>query len=379
MAADTHDISRDAFMLGQGRFAQQGYDWWWHSFTAHNARTGEEKAFFIEFFCVNPALGGPEPVFGQLLENKAAGVRPSYVMVKVGCWGKDARQLHRFFGWDQVDMAKGLPYCVTCGNCLATETMTCGSVEVMPEDAATHPEWMSDAGSMAWELDIDKLIAYNVGPGASKLLRDAESFEMFWHAEGIKTAYKGWVELDGERYEVDPATCYGYADKNWGADFTSPWVWLASSNLTSVVTGKRLSNSALEIGGGRPKVGAVALDRKLLGCLNYEGRCYEFNFSKAWTGSQTEFSCHETADEVVWHVEQETIEAKLVTDVRCSKDEMLLVNYEAPDGAKRHNRLWNGGTGTGRLQLYRKRPGRLELVDDMDAANIGCEYGVYDA
>ena len=119
MAADTHDISRDAFMLGQGRFAQQGYDWWWHSFTAHNARTGEEKAFFIEFFCVNPALGGPEPVFGQLPENKAAGVRPSYVMVKVGCWGKDARQLHRFFGWDQVDMARGLPYCVTCGNCLA--------------------------------------------------------------------------------------------------------------------------------------------------------------------------------------------------------------------------------------------------------------------
>ena len=81
----------------------------------------------------------------------------------------------------------------------------------------------------------------------------------------------------------------------------------------------------------------------------------------------------------MWHVEQETIEARLVTDVRCRKDEMLLVNYEAPDGAKRHNRLWNGGTGTGRLQLYRKRPGRLELIDDMDAAHVGCEYGVYDA
>jgi len=57
---------------------------------------------------------------------------------------------------------------------------------------------------------------------------------------------------------------------------------------------------------------------------------------------------------------------------------MLLVNYEAPDGSKRHNRLWNGGTGTGRLQLFEKRSGQLELVDDILASSIGCEYGEYD-
>jgi hypothetical protein len=55
--------------------------------------------------------------------------------------------------------------------------------------------------------------------------------------------------------------------------------------------------------------------------------------------------------------------------------DMLLVNYEAPDGKKRHNRLWNGGNGKGRVRLYR----RGKLVDDMECLNVGCEYGEYDS
>ena len=80
-----HDITRDEFML-QGTLARRGYDWWWHSFTAQDVRTGEDRPFFIEFFICNPALAGEEPVLGQLPENKAAKRRPSYLMVKAGCW-----------------------------------------------------------------------------------------------------------------------------------------------------------------------------------------------------------------------------------------------------------------------------------------------------
>ena len=86
------DIERDSFML-KGPLASEGYDWWWHSFTGHNKETGEEKAFFIEFFTVNPELGGEEPVFGQLPANKKNGVKPSYVMIKAGCWGEVGRSL----------------------------------------------------------------------------------------------------------------------------------------------------------------------------------------------------------------------------------------------------------------------------------------------
>ena len=350
MSSNTHDISRDAFML-TGNLAQQGYDWWWHSFTAHHATTGEERAFFIEFFLVNPELGGPEPRFGMAPDGSRDGRKPSYLMVKAGTWGAQAKQLHRFFGWDEVELGRGVPFWVAADDCVCCETDLVGRVQVSEQEAASHPEWMSDAGDIA----------------------------LFWHAEGIKCAYAGEVFLDGERYVVDPETCYGYADKNWGSDFTTPWVWLASCDVTSRLTGERLPDTALEIGGGRPKIGHLALDRKLLGELVYRGEPYEFNFSKLWTGSQTHFACHETDTHIVWHVEQETFAARLVTDITCPKDEMLLIRYEAPDGQARHTRLWNGGTGQGRVQLFERDGFEWQLVDDLDVAHVGCEYGEYDA
>lgn len=377
MAADTHDISRDRFML-TGGLAHKGYDWWWHSFTARHATTGEEKAFFIEFFVTNPALGGPEPLFGMAPDGTRDGRQPSYLMVKCGTWGKGAKQLHRFFGWDDVEMGD-VPYWVAADDCVASETDLVGRVCVSPEDAAAHPEWMSDAGEIAFDLHLDKRMTYNVGYGASEPVRKTEAFQMFWHAEGIQCAYEGEVFLDGERYVVNPATCFGYADKNWGSDFTTPWVWLSSCDLTSRISGERLDDSALEIGGGRPKVGPLVLDRKLLGELVYKGKAFEFNFSKLWTGSRTQFSCHETDAHIVWHVEQKTFGARLVTDITCPKDEMLLIRYEAPNGQARHTRLWNGGTGVGRVCLYVRDGLGWQLVDDIDIAHVGCEYGEYDA
>lgn len=158
---------------------------------------------------------------------------------------------------------------------------------------------------------------------------------------------------------------------------TSPWVWLSSNNLTSTITGKKLTNSVFNIGGGRPKIGHLALNRKLLAAFYYEGESYEFNFSKFWTLTRTEFSCRETETQIIWHVEQETPLHRMVTDVTCEKRDMLLINYESPDGAKRHNRLWNGGNGVGTVQLFERHVGGERLIDVVRAENIGCEYGEY--
>lgn len=276
---DHHDIARDAFML-HGPLAHRGYDWWWHSFTAQDAETGEDKAFFVEFFGCNPALEEDEPVLGQLPANREAGKHPSYLMVKAGAWGKDHCQLHRFFAWKDVKMHGDAPYRIEAADCIAGEKRLEGSISITPEDAAAHPEWMCDAGTISWKLTIDKQIAFNVGYGASKPLRDAEAFAMYWHAEGMKSAYSGEVIFNGKRYIVAPDKCWGYADKNWGRDFTSPWVWLSSNCLVSGRTGQVLTNSAFDIGGGRPKIYFMPLDRRLLGVFYYEGREYDFNFSK---------------------------------------------------------------------------------------------------
>lgn len=367
------DISRNAFML-KGALAKCGYDWWWHSFTARNAETNEEKAFFIDFFACNPALGGQKPILGQYPEFRLNDVKPSYLMVKVGTWGEDASQLHRFFGWNEVEMGEDIPFSIKCDDCYLDEFSTKGSVSLTENEVSLHPEYMSDSGQLCWDLKIDKIIPFNVGYGASKPLRDIQAFEMFWHAEGMKTAYSGEVIWNNTKYDVKPENCYGYADKNWGKDFTSPWVWLSSNNLTSKITGQKLENSVFNIGGGRPKIGLLALPRKLLSLFYYEHESYEFNFSKFWTLTKTKFDCNETDTQIVWHVEQSTPIHKMITDITCEKKDMLLINYEAPNGKKRHNRLWNGGNGKGIIKLYKGST----LIDEIEAKNIGCEYGDYD-
>lgn len=372
------DITRDYCML-QGPLAKKGYDWWWHSFTAYHKKTGVPKSFYIEYFLCNPALAQKEPVLvWNDPEARKAGKRPSYCMVNGGFWGKEKGQLHRFFPWSQVSVSMDRPLDLRVGDCSCSETRMTGHIYVSAEQASAHPEWMTDAGELKWDIQIEKQVAYHVGYGASKLFRKLNAFEMFWHAEGMKTAFTGWIELNGEKYLVNPDTCYGYADKNWGGDFTSPWVWLSSNNLVSNFTGKRLKNSVFEVGGGKPKAFGISMDRKLLGQFYYEGQDYEFNFSKFWTGSRTQFQCSETDTQILWNVTQTTFKAKMELEIACNKDEMLLINYESPDGYKRHTRLWNCGNGFGTVHLWRKQRGKWVLIDCMTAENVGCEYGEYE-
>ncbi len=62
----------------------------------HGTETKEEIPNFVELFTINPGLGGKAPILGQDPVNR--GNRPSYLMLKAGCWGKQKVQLHRFYG-----------------------------------------------------------------------------------------------------------------------------------------------------------------------------------------------------------------------------------------------------------------------------------------
>ncbi len=66
--------------------------------------------FFIEFFLCNPASGSDVPVFGQVPENKGKNIKPSYLVVKVGSWGENAAQIHRFFGWNNTNFCLRVGY-----------------------------------------------------------------------------------------------------------------------------------------------------------------------------------------------------------------------------------------------------------------------------
>lgn len=377
--ANKSDLSRNQWML-KGKLAKNGYDWWWHSFTGVNDQTGERKSFFIEFFACNPSCASNEPVIvWNDPQKNQDGIKPSYLMIKVGFWGKENAQLHRFFSLKDVVIEKGIPFSIKADDCFLSETYTKGHVTVTNEDVSLHPERMSDSGSMSWNLKINKQIAFNVGYGANSFFREINAFEMFWHAEGMKTAFSGEVIINDVKYRIEPQTCNGYADKNWGSNFTSPWVWLSSNHLYRLSNYEKLQNSVFDIGGGCPKVYGIPLKRKLLGELYLEGKEYEFNFSKFWTLSSTKMKCFETKDHLCFHIIQKNKNYRLETKVLCKKEEMLYVNYESPDGRKRYNHLYNGGTGKGILKLYKRNYfGKDELLETIYAKEIGCEYGIYD-
>lgn len=204
-------------------------------------------------------------------------------MVKAGTWGKNAIQLHSFFGWKKIDAPFSNPFYIKAEDCYLDEFSSYGKIDISKEDSENHPEWMCDFGSLEWNLKIHKKIAFNVGFGAEKLFRKLQLFEMFWHAEGMKTCFEGEIIFNGEKYIVQNEKSF-------------------------------------------------------------------------------------------WHVEQKTWTNKMITDVTCKKEDMLLVNYEAPNGKKLHNKLWNGGNGKGTVKLYHKN----KLIDEIECKNVGCEYGTFD-
>lgn len=360
-----------------GSQKKKGYIWWWHNFTGYNSITGEPKSFFIEYFIINPDKSPNNIIYGQLYDQKKKKFMPSYVMVKAGAWGRNAKQIHNFFPTNELRYSKK-KLDLRVGNHVLTENGACGSVRLESSEVRMHPEYMSDSGSMEWNLKIEKSCPYNVGYGTSWLFRKLNAFEMYWHAQGVKTKYSGTVILDGVTYIVNPETSFGYADKNWGRDFASPWVWLSSCNLVSEISGKHLVNTCFDVGGGSPKVFGITLKNRLLAMFTYEGIIYDFNFSKFWKKTQVRYSIKEGETELHWIVSASSKKYLLDIDIFCNKNEMLFVNYEAPNGLKLHNQLWNGGTGHGELKLFKKKGRELELIEHASVKNAGCEYGEYD-
>jgi hypothetical protein len=352
-----------------GPLARKGYDWWWHSFTGKSEKTGEEKSFFIEYYVMNPARGGDLP---QFVEKGAA--HPAYVMIKAGAWGKDAKQLHRFFGTNELE-TDPTELRIVVGDCFLSDEILKGSVNVSRNAAEEHPEYMSDAGSMSWLLRIDRRVAFDVGYGTSYPLRFLNAFGMYWHAAGMKTAYSGTVYYNGEKFTVTPETCYGYADKNWGSGFTKPWVWLSSCHLRRKGDTEYLKDTVFDFGGGRPVVFGIPIERTLLGKIRYEGREYEFNFSKFWTFTQTKFKCKADGDKVTWLVRMANKSGAIEIKAVCPKDEMLKIRYMSPSGEKTFDELWNGGTGRATVKLYKRGISGLRLIADLIADHVGCEYG----
>ncbi len=358
---------RNAYMIGKFN-SKKFYDWWWHSFCAVNRKTGELEPFFIEYYVINPGLGGDNPIFGQLPGNK----KPSYAMIKAGKWGENRAQIHNFWGINSFKASKK-EMNVQIDSNVATENVLKGRVSVLREVPENHPEYMTDWGEMSWDLKVEKRLNFSVGYGASKIFRSMNLFSMFWHVQGMKAEYSGTIVYNNQPYDVIPQSSYGYQDKNWGKDYTNPWIWLNCNNFRDK-DGKSLTNSSLDIGGGNPKIGPISLGEKILVCFYLEGRKFEFNFTHLLFQKQN-WKCYEDENNIYWDVDVSNLKHRLKVNFSCKKDGMILVNYENPEGLKNHKKLWNGGYAQGTLELYEKKSNIL--LCSLTGENGGCEYGRY--
>ena len=364
MGISRENRKRNRFMLS-GATKKNGFDMWCHSFTGFNKLTNEARSFFIEFYVINPGISQKEVSFGKSpLSNQE--IKPSFFMVKAGSWGNDGKQLHSFFPISDVSISKR-NLKIKSDSFLVTETELSGSVEVSFSQATNHPEYMCTSGSMSWNLKMDKRFPFS----AKRIQSDSK---IHWFVQGVKTIYGGTVVFDGVEYTVIPQKSYGHADKFWGKCFTNPWLWLSSSNLTSLITGHPLQNSCFDVGG----VSVVGTKRKGLQVFfTHQNETYEFSPSGIFRNDKINFNFAQNGEIGHWTVSAENSKYLLDVDVFCKKSDMIFMNYLNPDGSMPHKTLWSGGSGSGEIRLYKKVNKSLELFEHARVENCGCEYGEY--
>ncbi len=369
------DLNRNAYML-QGSLAKRGYMRWWHSFQGTCPETQETRTFFIEYFVINPALGGEQPILGQHPYFKKRGMRPSYACMKVGAFpsasGEAGRQLHAFYPIASMKVAQN-PLFIQMEDCFYSENHIAGFVDVSEEEAR-HRSLMTDAGYMEWDLEVHKAVACHTGAIANRFFSALNALESFWHGEGIRTFYRGTVTLDGVTYNISPENCHGYADKHWGRNYNKPWMQFASCHLNSSRTDKPLKHSALAIDGCCPKFLCFPLKRKLMIQLTYTGEDFEYNFAKPGTFSRCKWKVKETNKRYIWHIIAQNKESVIKISCSCRKEQMMPLQYESPEGILDIQPLLGSGAGIGTVELYRRNSDGMELIDTLNLEDGFCAY-----
>jgi hypothetical protein len=355
------------------------YDWWWHNLVARSEDTGELRSFFFEYYVVNPILMGYEP---RVPTEQHPNIVPSYAMIMAGSTDHPPMDalgnfiLRRFYGRRDFS-ASVLRLDVRVGPCAATETRVVGEVTVDEAEAAAQSRYLTNVGTMSWNLTARKITHFDAGYPTDALMRASGAFQMYWHAHGMLTEYSGTIVVGGQRFIVDASSPLGYQDKNWGSEYTNPWVWLSCNWLVDARTGEEYRGSGFVIGGGNPVVAGVSLGHKALAALRWKGTTHAFNFANLLKPGKLEWSSSETADGlgVMWDVLASNDAVAIQVHASENKTGMLRVRYDSPRGGGfKHLDLWNGGHASGTIEIYDKVSGiSTKLLVD----SCGCEYGAY--
>lgn len=356
---------RNMYML-KGPLKRKGYDWWRHFFTGVNKQTGEQKAFFIEYFIINPSRSQQKVITGKNGEN-----RPSYVAVKAGTYGRDACQINNFFPVEELHKSKHHLE-LSVGQCCLSETVLAGKVETSQQDVLVHPEYMSDAGSIAWNLKLVKKLPNIHSKFTNWFARNLRHSDMYWHTQGMKTEYTGFIIFNGVEYTVTPERSYGSCDKFWGKNLKKPWIWFSSNHLVSQMNGQSLKNSAMNAGECYPD--RFGKKRKILVSIVLEGEKYDFISNGSSSKNTVNYSFFENNDNLHFSMTASNKNNLVDIDLFCPKAEAQALMRENPAGINFFQKVWTCGNANGKFKLFKKNKKALELLEDAKIYNCGFEY-----
>ncbi len=369
-----------------GKLRYNGYERWRYVFAGSNRLTGEEKTFFIEIFVVNPLVSPKTVINAQksrpLINSsdlqyalsgtisahsvtKQENLKPSYSLVKCGAICEGGKQLNKFVPSDGLIWNKK-EQSFSIADCLFGQDILSGQIEVFESEIIENPEYFCNAGSMKWNLHYEKV--HGAGPYTEK-----NSFWDFggsksWCPTGSKTVFAGTVEMDGVEYSISPKNSCGYIDKSWGDAFNDPHFHISSSNLVSNITGKPLTKSCF------------AVEGEYKNGINFhillEGEELDFSLSENKQFHDCiEAPADDEGEKLHWTIS--VTEKKIVVDIDVfsSLKNMILREYEVPEGERKMLKILTGANGVGEIKIFKKHKEDLELLESAHISNCLCELG----
>lgn len=386
MGVSKKALKANGYKLTKNSLKRCGFDRWRWVFNAVNATSGEERCFFIEIAVLNPALNSDRVVFYEAQseniksadlqaalagnidlageENKAV---PSYCCVCSGILGRNPRRLTRYIPACEFSFKKnGLN--IKSDACMFDENSLSGVQEVTRADCRTLLQGTrSDVGKMEWNLKYEKI--FDSAPVSSK-----KSFS--WYASGIKTQFSGRVIFDGDEFLISPDNSFGYADKAWGSEMPFPFLHISSSRMTSIFTGKIMLDSAFAL--------ESDLDGKVVVLSKFGDKEFSFGPKKKIKKYESSWRCvrspsNSGGEELHWSVSINSKKYILDVDVFSSVNELIIKDYDLPQGEGALLKIVSGASATGEIRLYRQIYKALELIQHAKIVSAVAEYGVKDS
>lgn len=380
------NIKSKDYKIGFSIFQKKsGINFWRFFFPGINQENKEECFFCLEFEVLNPNISENEMLFSlsqkkilpedlqsallgnSSILNEQTNTKSSYCSVRLLKLGNKSKQLCQFMSFREVDFDfKNMEFKI--GNKLFTDKSLSGFISIANEDEIKNKEIFCQQGYATWNLE------YKIKESELKGYHN-DSYR--WFPIGVKTDFVGKVNFDGEDFLVDTRTALGHIDRFYGNAYPTELIHIYCSNLISMISGKKLENSAFCIQG--------IFENRISLIGNLENIDISFFANKSQRAYNCVFDCVEVpgienhSERMLhWSFSLNDKQTIVDIDIFCRLTELNNRIIEKPEGNRNIISLLEGGTGFGEIKLYKKNKKAIEQIEHAKLTKVICEFGKSD-